>query len=53
LAVAKASGRGASTDSPAVQPSGHDATLLAAIERVVISRTTIEIELTEGMARDD
>ena len=49
----KASGHGASTDSPAVGPSDHDATLRAAIERVVISRTTIEIELTEGMATDD
>jgi hypothetical protein len=33
-----------------VHPSDHDATLRAAIERVAISRTTIEIELTEGMA---
>ena len=49
----KASGRGASTVSPAVGPSDHDATLRAAIERVVIPRTTIEIELTEGMASDD
>src|SRR5215475_10865525 len=49
----KASGRGASTDSPAVRPSGYDATLRAAIERVVMSRTTIEIELAEGMASDD
>ena len=49
----KASGRGASTVSPAVRPSDHDATLRAAIERVVISRTTIEIELAEGMASDD
>jgi site-specific DNA recombinase len=49
----KASGRGASTDSPAVRPSDDDATLRAAIERVVISRTTIEIELAEGMASDD
>jgi site-specific DNA recombinase len=48
-----ASGRGASTDSPAVRPSGYDATLRAAIERVVMSRTTIEIELAEGMASDD
>ena len=38
---------------PAVGPSDHDATLRAAIERVVIPRTTIEIELTEGMASDD
>jgi site-specific DNA recombinase len=49
----KASGRGTSTDSPAVRPSDYDATLRAAIERVVMSRTTIEIELAEGMARDD
>ena len=49
----KASGRGASIDSPAVRSSDHDATLRAAIERVVISRTTIEIELAEGMASDD
>jgi hypothetical protein len=49
----KASGRGASTDSPAAPPTDYDATLRAAIERVVMSRTTIEIELTEGMARDD
>jgi site-specific DNA recombinase len=49
----KASGRGASTDSPAAPPSDDDATLRAAIERVVMSRTTIEIELAEGMASDD
>jgi site-specific DNA recombinase len=49
----KGSGQGASTDSPAVRPSDYDATLRAAIERVVTSRTTIEIELTEGMASDD
>ncbi len=49
----KASGHGALTDSPAVRPSDHDATLHAAIERVVMSRTTIEIELAEGMASDD
>ena len=48
----KASGHSASTDSPVVHPSDFDATLRAAIERVVISRATIEIELTEGMARD-
>jgi hypothetical protein len=41
----KASGHGASTDSPAASPSDYDAALRAAIERVVISRTTIEIEL--------
>jgi site-specific DNA recombinase len=49
----KASGRGESTDSPAVRPSGDDATLRAAIERVVLSRTTIEVELAEGIAGDD
>jgi site-specific DNA recombinase len=49
----KASGRGASTDSRAARPSDDDATLRAAIERVVISRTTIEIELAEGIASDD
>ena len=36
-----------------MRPSDDDATLRAAIERVVISRTTIEIELAEGMASDD
>src|SRR6202051_367245 len=49
----KASGRGASIDSPAVRPSDDDATVCAAIERVVMSRTTIEIELAEGMTSDD
>ena len=49
----KASGHGAVTNSPAARPSDFDATLRAAVERVVISRTTIEIELAEGMARDD
>jgi site-specific DNA recombinase len=49
----KASGHGASTDSPAVRLSDDDATLRAAVERVVMSRTTIEIELAEGMAGDD
>ena len=49
----KASGRGASTDSPTVQPSDYEVTLRTAIERVVVSRTTIEIELAEGMASDD
>jgi hypothetical protein len=33
-----------------MRPSAFDATLCAAIERVVISRTTIEIEPAEGMA---
>jgi site-specific DNA recombinase len=49
----KASGRHASTNSPAARPSGYDATLRAAIERVVTSRTTIEIELAQGMASDN
>ena len=49
----KASGLGASTDAPAAPPSDCDATLRAAIERVVMSRTTIEIELAEGMTSDD
>jgi site-specific DNA recombinase len=49
----KASGYSASTDSPAVSPSDCEATLRAAIERVVMSRTTIEIELAEGMTSDD
>ena len=49
----KASDRGASTDAQAVHPSDDEATLRAAIERVVMSRTTIEIELAEGMASDD
>jgi hypothetical protein len=48
----KARGRGASTDSPAARPSDYDATLRAAIERVVVSRTTIEIELAEGTSDD-
>ena len=49
----KASGRGALTDSPVAPPSDYEATLRATIERVVLSRTTIEIELAEGMASDD
>ena len=49
----RASGHGALTDPPAVHPSGYDATLRATIERVVMSRATIEIELAEGMASDD
>jgi len=49
----KASGHSASIDSPAVHSSDYDATLRAAVERIVISRTTIEIELAEGMASDD
>src|SRR6202035_4527435 len=44
----KASGHGASTDAPAAHLSHYD--VRAAIERVVMSRTTIEIELAEGMA---
>jgi hypothetical protein len=36
-----------------VRPSDDDATLRAAIERVVISRATIEIDLAEGMTIDD
>ena len=36
-----------------MRPSDYDTTLRAAIERVVISRTTIEIELAEGMTSDD
>src|SRR6202046_2583269 len=49
----RASGHGASADSPAARPSDDDATVRAAIERVVISRTTMEGELAEGMASDD
>ena len=49
----KASGHGASTDSAAVHPSDDDATLRTTIERVVLSRTTIEVELAEGIAGDD
>jgi site-specific DNA recombinase len=49
----KASCHGASTDSPAAHPSDYDATLRADIERVVMSRTTIEIELAERVASDD
>lgn len=49
-----ASRPGASADRPAVRQPGVDpANLLAAIERIVISRTTIEIELAEGVAGDD
>ena len=36
-----------------MRPSDDDATLRTAIERVVISRTQIEIELAEAMASDD
>jgi site-specific DNA recombinase len=49
----KASGHGASTDSATVHPSDDDAALRAAIERVVMSRTTIEIGLAEGMTSDN
>jgi hypothetical protein len=49
----KASGHGASTDAPAAPPSDYAVTLRAAIERIVMSRTTIEIELAEGMTSDD
>ena len=49
----KASGHGASADAPAVPPTDYAVTLRAAIERVVVSRTTIEIELADGMAGDD
>ena len=48
--------RAASARQPILQrctPSDYDATLRAAIERVVMSRTTIEIELAEGMESDD
>ena len=38
---------------PSDASSDYEATLRATIERVVISRTTIEIELAEGMASDD
>ena len=36
-----------------MRPSDYEATLRAAIERVVMSRTTIEIELAEGVTSDD
>ena len=49
----KASGSGASTDAPAAPPTDYAVTLRAAIERVVLSRTTIEIELAEEMVSDD
>jgi site-specific DNA recombinase len=53
LHQAKAGGHAASIDARAVRPSDYDATLRAAIERVVMSRTTIEIELAEATASDD
>ena len=49
----RASGHGVSADPPAVRPSDDDAILRVAIERVVMSRTTIEIELADGIASDD
>jgi DNA invertase Pin-like site-specific DNA recombinase len=50
-----ASGRGASSDLPAARLSAVDldANLRAALERVVVSRTTIEIELGETVAGED
>ena len=36
-----------------MRPSDYEATLRATIERVVISRTTIEIEFAEGVTSDD
>jgi hypothetical protein len=48
------SGPGASAGLPAVRPPSVDPdNLLAAIERIVVSRTTIEIELAEGVTGDD
>ena len=49
----EASCHGASTDAPTAHPTDYDVILRAAIERVVMSRTTVEIELAEGMASDD
>jgi site-specific DNA recombinase len=51
--IGRRQAHGASTDSPVVRPSDDEATLRAAIERVVLSRTTIEIELAAGIAGDD
>ena len=49
-----ASGPGASADLPPTrQPAIDPVELRAAIERIVISRTTIEIELAEGRVGDD
>ena len=45
--------RSANRFSKAVRPSDYEATLRATIERVVISRTTIEIEFAEGVTSDD
>jgi site-specific DNA recombinase len=49
------SGRGTSSDLPAARFSAGDldANLGAIVERVVVSRTTIEIELAESAAADD
>jgi hypothetical protein len=47
-------GPGARSDLPArLRAIDHDANLRTAVERVVISRTTIEIELAEGTAGDN
>jgi DNA invertase Pin-like site-specific DNA recombinase len=47
-------GPSAPTDLPArLRAIDHDANLRTAVERVVISRTTIEIELAEGTAGDN
>jgi len=47
-------GPGARSDLPArLSAIDHDANLRTAVERVVISRTTIEIELAEGTAGDN
>jgi DNA invertase Pin-like site-specific DNA recombinase len=49
-----ASGPGASADLPSARQPGIDpAQLRAAIERVILSRTTIEIELAEERLADD
>ena len=50
-----ASGSPAPTDLPntRLRPVGHETTLRAAVERVVVSRTTIEIELAETVAGGD
>jgi site-specific DNA recombinase len=50
-----ASGLGAPTNPPAVRPCAIDAdpNLCSAIERVVLSRTTIDIEVAEGRLGDD
>jgi site-specific DNA recombinase len=50
-----ASRPGGPTDLPSTRPSAvdHGAILRGAVERVVISQTTIEIELAESAGRDD